>query len=123
MNFQSLLVHGVSAMAVYSDYVLLRILISAALLASLTVIAIALVVGIRIGTNWAIPGWASFMAASFAVIFLQAVLLSGLSLFQLMNLRNVKTIVPAIDAASLILEVRNIDLNQSGLSKRPPEPQ
>ena len=108
MNFQSLLVHGVSAMAVYADYVLLRILIGSTLLAGLAVIAIALVVGIRLGTNWAIPGWASFLAASFAIIFLQALLISGIALFQLMSFRNVRTIVPAVDASSLILETPSI---------------
>jgi glycosyltransferase involved in cell wall biosynthesis len=106
MSFQSLLVHGVSAMAVYVDFVLLRILISSTLLAGLTVMAIGLVVGIRIGTNWAIPGWASFLATSFAIIFLQALLISGIALFQLMSFRNVKTFVPALDAGSLVLEVR-----------------
>jgi hypothetical protein len=106
MNFESLVVHGVSAMTVYADVVLLRVLTGSALLAGLAVIAIAVVVGIRIGTNWAIPGWASFLVASFAIIVLQALLISGIALFQLMSSRNVKTFVPAIDASSLILEVR-----------------
>jgi hypothetical protein len=121
MNLQSLLVHGVSAMAVYADYVLLRIMIGSALLAGLAVIAIACVVGIRIGTNWAIPGWASFLAASFAIIFLQALLISGIALFQLMSSRNVKTFVPAVEASSFVLEVhRNLpDLSPSHASKSP----
>ena len=109
MNFQSLLFHGVSAMAVYADYVLLRILTASAVLGGLAVIAIALVTGIRFGTNWAIPGWASYLAASLAVIFLQALLLSVIALFQLISFRNVRTIVPAIDATSLILEIRRSD--------------
>jgi polyisoprenyl-phosphate glycosyltransferase len=107
MNLQSLIVHGVSAMAVYADYVLLRILIGSALLAGLAVAAIALIVGIRIGTDWAIPGWASILAASFAIIFLQALLISGIALFQLISFRNVKTFVPAIDASSFVFEVRD----------------
>ena len=121
MNFQSLLLHGVSAMAVYVDYILLRILIGSALLAGLAIIAILLVVGIRIGTNWAIPGWASFLVASFAIIFLQALLISAIALFQLMSFRNVKTFVPAIDASSFIFEVRNnrISNRLSDTSKSP----
>jgi glycosyltransferase involved in cell wall biosynthesis len=106
MGFQRLLVHGVSAMAVYADYVFLRILIASAFLAGLAVILIACVVGVRIVTDWAIPGWASFLAASFFIVFLQALLISGISLFQLMSLRNVKTVVPAVDARSFIFEVR-----------------
>jgi len=110
MNFQSLLVHGVSAMAVYADYAFLRILIGSASLAGLAVIAVALTVGIRLGTNWAIPGWASFLVASCFIIFLQAMLISGIALFQLMSLRNVKSFVPAVDASPFILEVRQIEL-------------
>jgi glycosyltransferase involved in cell wall biosynthesis len=105
MNFQSLLVHGVSAMAVYADYVFLRILIASALLAGLAIIAISVIVGIRLVTSWAIPGWASFLVASFIIIFLQALLISGLALFQLMSFRNVKTFVPALDASSFVHEV------------------
>jgi glycosyltransferase involved in cell wall biosynthesis len=106
MNFQSLLVHGVSAMAVYADYMFLRVLIGSALLAGLTVAAIAVIVGIRLGTSWAIPGWASYLVASFTIIFLQALLMSGIALFQLMSSRNMKTFVPALDASSFVLEVR-----------------
>jgi glycosyltransferase involved in cell wall biosynthesis len=117
MNFQNLLVHGVSAMAVYAEYVLLRLLISSGLLAALAVIAIAAVVGIRIVTDWAIPGWASFLAASFAIIFLQALMLSGIALFQLMSLRNVKTFIPAVDAPPLVLEVQDVANVPSRASK------
>ena len=104
MNFESLVVHGVSAMAVYADVVLLRILLGACMLAGLVVLAITGVVAIRFGTDWAIPGWASYLAASLTIIFLQALLMSGIALFQLMSFRNVKTFIPALDAASFIVE-------------------
>jgi glycosyltransferase involved in cell wall biosynthesis len=120
MNFQSLLVHGVSAMAVYADYVFLRILIGSALLAGLAVIAIGLIVGIRLGTSWAIPGWASFLAASFVIIFLQALLISGIALFQLMSFRNVKAFIPAVDASSFILEIRKNQCDPSIRRSRSP---
>lgn len=106
MSFQSLLFHGASAMAVYVDHVLLRILIGSASLAGLALIATAGVIVIRLATDWAIPGWASFLVASFAIIFLQALLISGIALFQMMSFRNVKTFVPAADACSFVLEVR-----------------
>lgn len=109
MSFQGLVMHGVSAMGVYADYVLLRILLTSAVLATVAALSIAVVIGIRIGTNWAIPGWASFLASSFAIILLQALLISGVALFQLASFRNMKTFVPAVDADSFILEVRRRD--------------
>ena len=46
MNFESLVIHGVSAMAVYADVVLLRILLGACMLAGLAVLTITGVVAI-----------------------------------------------------------------------------
>jgi glycosyltransferase involved in cell wall biosynthesis len=104
MDFEGLVIHGVSAMAVYADVVLLRILFGASTLAGFVVLAIAGVVAIRFGTDWAIPGWASYLAASFIIILLQALLISAISLFQLLSLRNVKTFIPALDAMSFVLD-------------------
>ena len=103
MDFEGLVIHGVSAMAVYADVVLLRILFGAGILAGFVVLAIAGVVAIRFGTDWAIPGWASYLAASFIIILLQALLISAIALFQLMSLRNVKTFIPALDAMSFVI--------------------
>jgi hypothetical protein len=103
MDFEGLVIHGVSAMAVYADVVLLRILFGAGILAGFVVLAIAGIVAIRFGTDWAIPGWASYLAASFIIILLQALLISAIALFQLMSLRNVKTFIPAFDAMSFVI--------------------
>ena len=103
MDFESLVIHGVSAMAVYADVVLLRILFGAGMLAGFVALAIAGVVAIRFATDWAIPGWASYLAASFIIILLQALLISAIALFQLMSLRNVKSFIPALDAMSFVL--------------------
>lgn len=103
MNFESLVVHGMSAIAVYADVVLLRILLGACMLAGVVVFALTGIVAIRFGTDWAMPGWASYLAAALTTMFLQALLMSGIALFQLMSFRNVQ-IIPALDAASFIVE-------------------
>ena len=90
------------------------------MLAVLATILIALAIGNRIGTDWAIPGWASFLAASFAIIFLQALMMSGFALFQLMSFRNMRTFVPAVDVASLIKDVQSAAIVTAGASKSRP---
>jgi hypothetical protein len=104
MSLKGLVLHGVSAIAVYADVVFLRVLIGAGVLAGMVLLALAGVVTIRLGTNWAIPGWASYLVASLLIILLQAFLISAIALFQLLSLKSIKAFIPALDAMSYVSE-------------------
>ena len=104
MNFVGLAVHGVSAMSVYTDIVLVRLMVAAWILAGMVLLGVITVVAIRIGTDWAIPGWASYVAASLTIIFIQAVLLAGIALFQLLSVRTLRPFIPASDASAFIVQ-------------------
>lgn len=103
MSFVSLALHGVSAISVYAEVVLVRMVAISGILAALALIGGVIVVGVKLGTNLAIPGWASYLVASLAVIFLQAVLLGAISVFQLLNARSLKPFIPVLDASIFIL--------------------
>jgi glycosyltransferase involved in cell wall biosynthesis len=103
LNFVDLAVHGVSAISVYSDVALVRIIVAGIALAGLVTLGLAGVIGIRLTTDLAIPGWASYVGAAMAVLFVQALLLVGLALFQLLSLRSSKTFVPALDAELFVM--------------------
>jgi hypothetical protein len=69
MGLVSLLAHGLSAIAVFSDIVFVRLLVLAS-----TVSALALTLGtgaaaVRIATDLAIPGWASNVVGISAMLF------------------------------------------------------
>ena len=109
MNFVSLTVHGVSAISVYTDVVLLRVIIAMSLLAIIVFLGLISVVIIKFATNWAIPGWASYLAASLATILLQTLVFAGFALFQLLSFRNLKAFIPASDVSDLLLDPEPTD--------------
>jgi glycosyltransferase involved in cell wall biosynthesis len=104
MNFVSLSVHGISAISVYTDVALLRVIIAMGLLGTIVFIALIAVVIIKFATNWAIPGWASYVAASLTTILLQTLVFAGFALFQLLSFRNLKSFIPASDVGDLLLD-------------------
>jgi hypothetical protein len=59
MSFVALVTHGLSAISVYGETVGVRMLFLAAGLILLVLLGIAAVVGVRLFTTLAIPGWAT----------------------------------------------------------------
>lgn len=102
MRFVDLVVHGLSAMSVYADTILVRIILFALLLVGLVIAGMATVVSVRLFTTLAIPGWASNVFGTLSIILLQALIFAGIALFQLLSFRSFKTVIPAIDGPSYI---------------------
>jgi polyisoprenyl-phosphate glycosyltransferase len=108
MNFVSLVMHGLSAMAVYSDIVMVRLMLGTLVLSAVTLLGILAVVAIRFLTSLAIPGWASSVAGLLTVILLQGVMLFTISAFSVLNARNMKLIVPRLDAGAFVVLRRKL---------------
>jgi polyisoprenyl-phosphate glycosyltransferase len=104
MTFVSLAVHGLSAISVYTDIVLVRIIVAACIVACIVVLGLIAVIAVKFGTDLAIPGWASYVAASLTVIFVQTILLAGVALFQLLSFRSLKPFIPASDASAFVVD-------------------
>ena len=104
MTFVSLAVHGLSAISVYTDIVLVRIIVAACILGGIVVLGLAAVIAVKFGTDWAIPGWASYVAAALTIIFVQTIILAGVALFQLLSFRSLKPFIPASDASSFVVD-------------------
>lgn len=104
MNFVHLSVHGVSAISVFTDVVLIRLIVAMSFIATMMLFGLLIVVAIRFGTNWAIPGWASYVGGSLMIIFIQTLLFSAVALIQLLNFRNLKTFLPVLDAHAFMLK-------------------
>jgi hypothetical protein len=104
MNFVSLVLHGISAISVYSDVVLVRIISMAVVTGLIMMVGLAGVVYIRLMTDWAIPGWASYMVAALAIIFSQSLLMAALALLQLVSLRSLNPFVPVVDTMKFVVE-------------------
>jgi len=61
---------------------------------------------VRLFTPWAIPGWASGVAGTLAILLFQAVLTPGIGLFVVLSQRTARTVVPLHDAPNFVDSVR-----------------
>jgi hypothetical protein len=108
MNFVSLVVHGLTAVAVYADVALVRLVLVAMVLAGCAFAGIVLTVGIRLATPWPVPGWASGVAGTLSILLFQAVLVPAIGVFVVLSLRTTRTVVPLVDAKHYVESIRTI---------------
>ncbi len=108
MNFVSLVVHGLTAVAVYADVALVRIVIFAIAMAACAFLGIIVTACIRLATPYAIPGWASGVAGTLAVLLFQAVLIPVIGVFVVLSLRTTRTVVPLVDAKDFVESIRTV---------------
>jgi glycosyltransferase involved in cell wall biosynthesis len=98
MNFVSLLVHGLSAISVFSDVVSARLLAftAAAMLGAASLIGAVVVT--RLATELAIPGWATNTIGILLVILAQAVMIALVLVFMIISNRANMSFLPIRDA-------------------------
>lgn len=110
LNLDTLVAHGLSAISVYSDIVLVRIMMGMLGISVLTVVGIIIVTTIRLFTELAIPGWASSVFGSLSMVFLQSLILAVISAFLLLSARSSKPVIPMIDAPQFIASSEQHDV-------------
>lgn len=114
MNFPSLVVHGLGAISVYLDVVLARLLIALLLLIGGLIAAVCAVFVIRFATDLAIAGWATTAVGLLAVILFQSFSMVFIGVFQVLNQRSVRTVIPAQEAGSYIQEKYAMCIEETG---------
>lgn len=102
MRLDGLVAHGLSAISVYSDIVLVRIVIGMLGIAALTGAGLVAVAAIRLFSDLAIPGWASSVFGSLSIVLLQSIIFAVVSAFLLLSARSTKPIIPMVDAPQFI---------------------
>ena len=111
MNFVSLVTHGMSAISVFGDVLGVRLLIGSmtgALLAALGIVAVAT---IRIFTDKAIPGWATYSVGILAIIVFQFIILATSFTFAILSGRINLGFVPLRDHELFVAETQDIYRN------------
>jgi glycosyltransferase involved in cell wall biosynthesis len=106
MDLVALVVHGLSGISTFYDVVATRILIASIACMLLLAVALAAVVGIRLGTHLAIPGWATLTGGLGLLLMLQFVSMSFSLVFLMINTRQNMTIVPTRDYRVYVDSVR-----------------
>lgn len=105
MNFSNLVIHGLSAMSVYTDLIFIRILMAAVVISSLALLAIFVVVAVRFGSDLAIPGWATLVFGDLVIILIQAVLTIVATSLMVLAGRSARPMVPIADASMFIRDI------------------
>lgn len=109
MNLPSLVQHGLGAIAVDLDRVLARVLLLLSLVILVLGVALAAIVGVRVLTDLAIPGWATTAFGLVAILFLQSVVFAFLLLFVSLRTRGLQSVIPARDWRDYLLDLRRLD--------------
>lgn len=104
MNLVALIVHGLSAMSVYTDKIFIRILLAAGFVAGIAGGAIAAVAAIRIATNLAIPGWATTAIGDLLIMLLQTLVIMVAASLSVLAGRSNRPILPIADCRCFIAE-------------------
>jgi hypothetical protein len=110
MNTVSLAVHGLSAMSVFGDIIGVRVIGATALLGCVTLAGILAIVAIRLLTNLAIPGWATYSVGLLVVILLQSAMLAILFVFMVLSNRQSMSFLPARDYPYFVGRVRALSV-------------
>ncbi len=94
-SFVSLITHGLSALAVFSDYVIARLFLFAALMGAFAFAGGLIVLAIRLFTDRAVPGWATAAGGVFTIVLVQALLLFLIAAVQSLASRSQVGAIPA----------------------------
>ena len=106
MNFVNLVIHGLSAISVYSDAIGVRLLIATALLIGLDLLGLGATVAVRLATDRAIPGWATTTFGALLIILLQSTTFLFAFSFMILAGRNAPGFLPLRDYVHFVGSVR-----------------
>jgi hypothetical protein len=86
-----------SAISVFSDRVGVRLLIAASVLVIASIAGLAVVVGLKLCTSVAIPGWATYTSGLLLIVMLQLLTSMALFVFGVLGDRTPSRFLPARD--------------------------
>ena len=102
MNLVSLVVHGLSAISVFSEVMLTRVLMFYVVGVAIGGVGILVVVALHFFTDVTTPGWATTTISAIAIISLQALLLAMMAAFIVLNSRSTVALPPNVHAREFI---------------------
>jgi hypothetical protein len=105
MKLASLVLHGLSAVSVHIDIVAVRLFIASTVLVAAAIGGLSVVVGVRLLTTLAIPGWATNTTVGLTIIMMQALLISLFLVFVILNHRTQQLFIPRLSYRDYILRV------------------
>ncbi len=108
MNFVDLVAHGLSAISVYGEIIGVRLLVLACLLIFAALAGVAATILVRLTTDWAIPGWATYTMGILVVMLTLGVMFAFLFSFIVLAGRQGSSFLPCRDYSYFVQEVRRL---------------
>ena len=108
MNLVALVVHGLSAMAVFGDRIGVRILIVVCVAMGLASGALVTVIGIRLLTPLAIPGWATYVTGILLLMLIQMLMVVLVFAFVILAGRDTFSVIPSRDFVHITGGIRRM---------------
>ena len=108
MNFPSLVMHGLSALSVFSDRISTRLLILSSFAVLLTILGMIGVTLIRLTTGFAIPGWATNAFGLLGILLVQMATFMLTFCFIILFTRGFSTFIPVRDYHFFIRQVEEV---------------
>ena len=108
MSLSSLVSHGLAGIATFHETVATRILIANGLALAVLLISLAAVISVRLFTDRAIPGWATYSVGLIAILLTQIMSVSFSLVFSLLSNRSSAVFVPLRDCATFVDQVQDL---------------
>jgi hypothetical protein len=105
MNVATLVVHGLSAINVFAEAAIARILIACLLMLGAAVAGILVVVALRFGTTLAIPGWATTVVGILSLFLGQVAAIGLFAIFTALSFKKITPSLPCEQFERLISDV------------------
>jgi glycosyltransferase involved in cell wall biosynthesis len=105
MNFIRLVTHGLSAVSVWGEVAGVRLLVATCAFGFLALTGIGIVVGIKVLTPYAIPGWATYTVGLLLILLSQAMIAFVAFVFLTLNNRQTATFLPIRDYQYFVEEL------------------
>ena len=108
MNFVALVGHGLSALSVHAELIGVRLLVATVFMVGLLGLLLAGVLGVRLGTSLAIPGWATTVGGLLLVLMFQAVAFAVCFVFLVLHGRSQPSFIPLRDYPYFVAGARTL---------------
>lgn len=113
MNLVSLITHGLSSVAVFSEGVLTRIILFCAAIAGTTILLSIATVGIKL-FGLATPGWFTVAAGALSGLLVQTATIALVSLLIMINSRNSNPMIPLKQSSVYIDKIQDFPASSQG---------
>jgi polyisoprenyl-phosphate glycosyltransferase len=118
MKLSSLIIHGLSALSVQTDVIFIRMLLAGFFIALPAGLGILAVIGIRLGTDLAVPGWATTAVGALLIILLQSLAVLVFVSLAMLAGRSARPMIPICDSQVFIAGRENYILGDASVERK-----